>query len=129
MPPKQIAKQSMRELIQFALDMPAHDLTKYGTLFLSGPIPDKMTRGELIALQLVERASFGDLDAVKEIRAWTADTKDTPKEGTTYYQFLIQMAGGKAADTKEAALGMQQIARVIETTAKESSSSVLDDLT
>lgn len=128
---KQLDKQSMKELMKFALEMPAGDLTKYGTLFLSGPIPDKMTRGELIALQLVERASYGDLDALKELRQWIVEDPKAPVGGSNYYQFLIQLSGEKdTPDLMSTAPNLQKLARIIETQATPSSVdlSVLDDL-
>lgn len=119
----------MKDLIKFALEMPAGDLQKYGTLFLSGPIPEKMSRGELIALQLVERASFGDLEAVKEIRHWIVEDPKAPAGGgDTYYTFLMNLAGAKPSDLPpEATKGLRQIAQVIEAKGTPSSN-LLDDL-
>lgn len=115
-------KQSMKQLMEYALTMPVGDLQKYGSLFLSGPIPATMTRGELIALQLVERASYGDLDAVKELRAWIAED---PKRGTadgagvTYYQFLLQLSNGQVPTDGTpvppgAAKSLQALAKAVE---------------
>lgn len=119
---KKLEKQSMKELIKYALEMPVGDLQKYGTLFLSGPVPESMTRGELIALQLLERASFGDLEAVKEIRQWILEDPKSaaPAAGTNYYQFLIQMAGAEApgAFPAEAAQGLRKMAQAIEVKVK-----------
>lgn len=130
---KQLEKQSLKELIKFALEMPVGDLAQYGTLFLSGPIPEKMTRGELIALQLIQRASYGDLDAVKEIRQWVVeDPKTAPIGGDTYYQFLINTA---EADKEKKVLerlpleGLKNLASAIEAKARViPPSELLEDL-
>ena len=118
LPPAQ--KQSIKELMEYALTMPVGDLQKYGTLFLSGPVPATMTRGELIALQLVERASYGDLDALKELRAWIAEDPKraaTPEGGTTYYQFLVQLSNGQVPSdgvtTPTTARSLQAMARAV----------------
>lgn len=116
-----VRKQSMKELMEFALTMPVGDLQKYGTLFLSGPVPATMTRGELIALQLVERASYGDLDAVKELRNWVAEDpkRAAPTGGTTYYQFLVNLADGKLPTdgtqvNPDMAKSLQALAKAVE---------------
>lgn len=130
---KQLTKQSMKELIKYALEMPVGELQKYGTLFLSGPIPTSMTRGELIALQLLERASFGDLEAIKELRQWVVeDPKAQGAGGTTnYYQFLLQMASGEPLPINpETVKGLQEMASKIEKKVIElPASEILDDLT
>jgi len=129
---KQLSKQSMRELIKFALEMPVEDLEKYRTVF-TGTLPDKMTRGELIALQLIERASFGDLDAVKELRYWVVEDPKAPGAGgTNYYQFLIQLSQGVPVSTPlppDAAEGLRKMVTAIEIKAEEPpANDLLDDL-
>lgn len=132
---KQIEKQSMRELIDYALSMPVNELQKYGTMFLSGPVPEKMSRGELIALQLVERACIGDLEATKELRQWILVDPDKAKTGATggntYYQFLVQLSGKEPPKTIPAEMvgGLAHIAKQIdrEVKAKESAD-LMDDL-
>lgn len=101
---KQLEKQSLKELIKYALGMPAPDLAQY-LIFSNGPLPDQMTRGELIALQLLDRACKGELDAVKELRQWVQEDPKDPATagGTNYYQFLINLAGGPPAESPEPA--------------------------
>lgn len=130
---KEISKQSLKQLIKFALDMPAGELTQYGTLFLTGPMPENMTRGELIALQLVNRASFGDLDAIKELRNWVVEDPKNPGSGggDTYYQFLVDARGaGAEAPAPEA---LKNLAKTIEVKIEREKrnlipSKILDDL-
>lgn len=127
---KQLERQSLKELIKYALEMPAGDLSQY-TLFLSGKIPEVMTRGELIALQLADRACHGDLDAIKELRQWVVEDPKNPSAGNTnYYQFLIQMAQGAPAPiSPDAVRGLRSIAETIQVKVKElPSSDILDDL-
>lgn len=130
---KQLTKQSMKELIKYALELPVGDLEKYGNIFLSGPLPTNMTRGELIALQLIERASYGDLDAVKELRQWVVEDPKSPTAGgTNYFQFLTVIAeGGKVPDNLPpvTAEGFKTLVKTIEAKASAPpQNDLLDDL-
>jgi len=127
---KQLEKQSMKDLIKYALDMPAGDLATYGTLFMSGPVPDRMTRAELIALQLVDQAAHGDLAAIRELRTWIVDDPKAPQGGTNYYQYLIQLSGedAKSVDPKSIAPNLAKLTQIIETQVLPPSPSPLDDL-
>lgn len=95
--------QDLNEILTTLLALPAGDLSMYG-IDPSGGLPVDITKLELIAMKLIERACIGDKEAAKEVfdrllgKPMQHQTKQIKVE--TYQDFLLQIVHKEQLEKK-----------------------------